>query len=89
MKFFADTANIMDIRELNDFGLLGGVTTNPSPILRSGGSIAEATREISSTVDGPVSTEYKDMMPEVAMRTKNRRRHLHQGAANPRRAEDL
>ena len=37
MKFFVDTADIKEIRELNDLGLLDGVTTNPSLILKSGG----------------------------------------------------
>jgi transaldolase len=70
MKFFVDTADVKEIRELNDFGLLDGVTTNPSLILKSGGSIAEVTKEICSIVDGPVSsevvaTEYKEMMREA------------------------
>ena len=70
MKFFVDTADVKDIRELNDLGLLDGVTTNPSLILKSGGSIAEVTREICSIVEGPVSaevvaTEYKQMMKEA------------------------
>ena len=67
MKFFVDTADIKEIRELNDLGLLDGVTTNPSLILKSGGSIVEVTKEICSIVDGPVSaevvaTEYAQMM---------------------------
>jgi transaldolase len=75
MKFFVDTADIKDIRELNDLGLLDGVTTNPSLILKSGGSIAEVTREICSIVDGPVSaevvaTEYKQMMAEAEVLAK-------------------
>ena len=70
MKFFVDTADVKDIRELNDLGLIDGVTTNPSLILKSGGSIAEVTREICSIVEGPVSaevvaTEYKQMMKEA------------------------
>ena len=46
MKFFVDTADVKEIRELNDLGLLDGVTTNPSLILKSGGKIAEVTKEI-------------------------------------------
>ena len=70
MKFFVDTADIKEIRELNDLGLLDGVTTNPSLILKSGGSITEVTKEICSIVEGPVSaevvaTEYKEMMREA------------------------
>ncbi|MER8378404.1 fructose-6-phosphate aldolase [Mesorhizobium sp. M0220] len=70
MKFFVDTADVKEIRELNDLGLLDGVTTNPSLILKSGGKIADVTREICEIVKGPVSaevvaTEYKDMMTEA------------------------
>jgi transaldolase len=57
MKFFVDTADVKDIRELNDFGLLDGVATNPSLILKSGGNITEVTREICGIVAGPVSAE--------------------------------
>ena len=70
MKFFVDTADVKEIRELNDLGLLDGVTTNPSLILKSGGNIAEVTKEICSIVNGPVSaevvaTEYNEMMSEA------------------------
>ncbi|MHA3980078.1 fructose-6-phosphate aldolase [Halovulum sp. GXIMD14794] len=57
MKFFADTAEIDDIRELADLGLLDGVTTNPSLIMKSGRDILEVTKEICGIVDGPVSAE--------------------------------
>ncbi len=57
MKFFADTAEIDDIRELAETGLLDGVTTNPSLIMKSGRDILEVTKEICSIVDGPVSAE--------------------------------
>lgn len=75
MKFFVDTADVKEIRELNDLGLLDGVTTNPSLILKSGGSIAEVTKEICGIVDGPVSaevvaTEFKEMMREAAVLAK-------------------
>jgi len=70
MKFFVDTADVAEIRELNELGLLDGVTTNPSLILKSGGRIAEVTKEICSIVDGPVSaevtaTDYAGMMKEA------------------------
>ena len=52
MKFFVDTADVKEIRELNDLGLLDGVTTNPSLILKSGGKIADVTKEICDIVDG-------------------------------------
>ena len=57
MKFFADTAEIADIRELAATGLLDGVTTNPSLIAKSGRDFMEVTREICAIVDGPVSAE--------------------------------
>lgn len=57
MKFFADTADVEAIAELNDLGMVDGVTTNPSLILKSGRDIREVTREIASMVDGPVSAE--------------------------------
>ena len=57
MKFFADTAEIADIRELAATGLLDGVTTNPSLIMKSGRDFMEVTREICALVDGPVSAE--------------------------------
>ncbi|ARO14828.1 translaldolase [Ketogulonicigenium robustum] len=57
MKFFVDTAVIEEIRELNDLGMVDGVTTNPSLILKSGRNILEVTREICDIVSGPVSAE--------------------------------
>ena len=57
MKFFADTAEIADIKELAATGLLDGVTTNPSLIAKSGRDFKEVTREICGIVDGPVSAE--------------------------------
>ncbi len=57
MKFFLDTANVDEIREWNGTGLLDGVTTNPSLILKSGRDIKEVLAEICDIVDGPVSGE--------------------------------
>ncbi len=57
MKFFVDTAEISEIRELNEMGLVDGVTTNPSLILKSGRDIIEVTKEICAIVKGPVSAE--------------------------------
>ena len=57
MKFFVDTAEIDAIAELNDLGMVDGVTTNPSLILKSGRDIIEVTREICELVSGPVSAE--------------------------------
>lgn len=75
MKFFVDTADVDEIRVLNESGLLDGVTTNPSLILKSGRDIAEVTAEIGNIVDGPVSaevtaTDFDGMMREAAILSK-------------------
>ncbi|CUH36088.1 putative transaldolase [Jannaschia seosinensis] len=57
MKFFVDTADIDAIRELAELGMVDGVTTNPSLILKSGRDILETTKEICDLVEGPVSAE--------------------------------
>ncbi|WP_425100384.1 fructose-6-phosphate aldolase [Tropicibacter sp. S64] len=57
MKFFVDTADVDAIRELNDLGMVDGVTTNPSLIKKSGRDILEVTKEICDMVSGPVSAE--------------------------------
>jgi transaldolase len=57
MKFFADTAEIAEIRELAATGLLDGVTTNPSLVHKSGRDFLEVLREIAAVVAGPVSAE--------------------------------
>jgi len=57
MKFFVDTAEIDEIRELAETGMVDGVTTNPSLIMKSGRDILEVTKEICDLVPGPVSAE--------------------------------
>jgi transaldolase len=57
MKFFADTAEVKDIKELHELGLLDGITTNPSLIAKSGRQIKDVIREICEIVPGPVSAE--------------------------------
>ena len=69
MKFFVDTADTEEIRELADTGLLDGVTTNPSLIAKTGRDFFEVIREICEITDGPVSaevaaTEFKAMLEE-------------------------
>ncbi|MBN9232553.1 MULTISPECIES: fructose-6-phosphate aldolase [Phyllobacteriaceae] len=75
MKFFVDTADVKEIQELNALGLLDGVTTNPSLILKSGGKIDEVTKQICDIVEGPVSaevtaTDYDGMMKEAKVLAK-------------------
>ena len=57
MKFFLDTANIEEIKRVNDLGLCDGVTTNPSIIKKEGKDFEEVVKEICRLVDGPVSAE--------------------------------
>lgn len=57
MKFFVDTADIADIAELNETGLLDGVTTNPSLVAKTGKDFVSTIKEICKIVKGPVSAE--------------------------------
>ena len=75
MKFFVDTADTNEIRELAATGLLDGVTTNPSLIHKSGRKFVEVVEEICGIVDGPVSAEvvaldHETMMKEAAVLRK-------------------
>jgi transaldolase len=55
MKFFVDSADVSEIREIAELGLADGVTTNPSLLAKSGRPYAEVLREICAIIDGPVS----------------------------------
>ena len=57
MKFFLDTANIDEIKAVNDMGVISGVTTNPSLIAKEGKDFTETIKEIASIVDGAISGE--------------------------------
>jgi transaldolase len=75
MKFFADTAEIAEIRELQETGLLDGVTTNPSLVKKSGRDFLEVVKEIAGVVKGPVSaevvaTDFDGMMREAEVLRK-------------------
>ena len=75
MKFFADTAEIAEIRELAATGLLDGVTTNPSLVHKSGRDFLDVVREIAGVVEGPVSAEvvaldYDGMLREAEVLRK-------------------
>jgi transaldolase len=70
MKFFVDTADVAEIKELAATGLLDGVTTNPTLVAKSGGDFKEIVKEICRLVPGPVSaevaaTDYNGMMKEA------------------------
>ena len=75
MQFFADTAEIEDIKKLHAMGLLDGITTNPSLIAKSGRQFKEVIKEICGVVPGPVSaevasTDYDTMMKEAHVLAK-------------------
>jgi transaldolase len=75
MKFFADTAEIAEIRDLAETGLLDGVTTNPSLIHKSGRDFLEVVKEIAAVCPGPISAEvvaldYDTMMREAEVLRK-------------------
>ena len=57
MKLFIDTANVAHIKEANEWGVICGVTTNPSLIAKEGRDFKEVVKEITSIVDGPISAE--------------------------------
>jgi len=68
MKFFVDTADIGEIRELAEMGILDGVTTNPSLVLKAKRPIKEIIKDICDVVDGPVSAEVSALDYEGMMR---------------------
>jgi transaldolase len=75
MKFFVDTADTNEIRDLAESGLLDGVTTNPSLIHKAGRNFLEVVREICGIVPGPVSaevvaTDFAEMMREAEILRK-------------------
>lgn len=70
MKFFLDTTNIQEIEEFASTGLVDGITTNPSLVAKSGGSLTSILADICSIISGPVSaeviaTDFKGMMDEA------------------------
>lgn len=68
MKLFLDTANVEHIREINGWGVLSGVTTNPSLVSKEGRGMRECLREIAEIVQGPVSAEAVSMDTEGMVR---------------------
>ncbi len=70
MQFFIDTANVDEIRQANDMGLVDGVTTNPSLIAQTGRPFKQVIKEICEIIDGPISAEavsltYDEMLVEA------------------------
>jgi len=64
MKLFIDTANVAEIKEANDMGVICGVTTNPSLIAKEGRDFNEVIKEITGIVDGPISGEVISLVAE-------------------------
>tara|TARA_B100001109_G_scaffold232958_1_gene211062 strand:- start:870 stop:1532 length:663 start_codon:yes stop_codon:yes gene_type:complete len=75
MEFFLDTADVDEIREIASWGILDGVTTNPSLIKKSGRDFKQVVAEIASICDGPISAEVTAMdtegMVQQALELKN------------------
>lgn len=75
MKIFIDTANVDEIRKVSEWGILDGVTTNPSLIAKEGRDLKEVVEEICSIVDGPISAEvislkHEEMVEEARQLAK-------------------
>ena len=65
MKFFVDTADVNDIKEFSEIGLIDGLTTNPSLIYKSGRDFKEVIKEISELTSGPISAEVTSLNKEA------------------------
>ncbi len=77
MKLFIDSADVNEIREAASWGIVDGVTTNPSLIAKTGRPYAEVLKEICSIVDGPVSAEVIDTAAEVMVGEAEKLSRLH------------
>lgn len=78
MKFFIDTANIEEIKEANELGVICGVTTNPSLIAKEGRDFTEVVNEIVGIVDGPISAEVLSMDHEGMIREAEKLAKIHE-----------
>ena len=77
MKFFIDTANVEEIKQANDLGVICGVTTNPSLIVKEGRDFIEVIKEISSIVDGPISAEVISLEHEGMVKEAEKLSQIH------------
>lgn len=68
MKIFIDTANIREIREANDLGIIDGVTTNPTLVAREGRDFGSLIKDICAIVDGPISAEVIGLKAEEMLK---------------------
>jgi transaldolase len=77
MKLFIDTANIEEIKEINKWGVICGVTTNPSLIAKEGRDFKEVISEITNIVDGPISAEVISLDSEGMIREARELAKIH------------
>src|SRR5512139_628619 len=77
MKFFIDTANIDEIREVASLGILDGVTTNPSLVAKEGRDFHQVLREIASIVNGSISAEVTALDREGMLRDGRELARIH------------
>jgi transaldolase len=78
MKFFIDTANIDEIRDANNMGMVDGVTTNPTLVAREGRDFEELIKEICTIVDGPVSAEVISLNTEGMLKEARTLANIHE-----------
>jgi transaldolase len=78
MQFFLDTANVKEIYEANNLGILDGVTTNPSLVAKEGRSFKEMLQEICKIVDGPISAEVVSMEADAMVKEGKELAKIHQ-----------
>ncbi|MFY9213613.1 MAG: fructose-6-phosphate aldolase [Tissierellaceae bacterium] len=77
MKLFIDTANVDEIREINELGVICGVTTNPSLIAKEGRVFEEVVKEIADIVDGPISAEVISLEKEGMLKEARELAKIH------------
>ncbi len=77
MKLFIDTANVNEIKEANDWGVICGVTTNPSLIAKEGRDFIEVVKEITEIVDGPISAEVISLESEGMIEEAEKLAQIH------------
>jgi transaldolase len=81
VKIFLDTANVDEIRDANDLGIIDGVTTNPTLIAKEGRNFREVVEEICSIVDGPISAEAVSMECDGIVREARELSKIHKNIA--------
>lgn len=77
MKMFIDTANVAEIREANELGVICGVTTNPSLIAREGRKFEDVVKEITTIIDGPISAEVISLENEAMVKEARELAKIH------------